>query len=95
MRRVTLFSELGRNRNCWPVGMARAWKRSFTTLMPDWPRVLLTTVNFTQNGDGTDVRLIWVPHEPSEAEIECFAGAISGLDKGMELLGELLEELQN
>jgi hypothetical protein len=128
MRCVTLFGELGRNRNCWLIGMARAWKRLLKSwmelwlnemkfsggshckrveytedhapeklawlhsvsdgewevasnpIMPGWPRVQLTTVTFTQIGDGTDVRLIWVPHESSEAKTACFAGASSGLD---------------
>ncbi|MFN3247933.1 SRPBCC domain-containing protein [Roseibium album] len=74
------------------------WEISANPMMPDWPRTLLTTVTFIQAGDQTEVRLIWTPHEASEAEITCFAGAISGLDKGwgkgMEMLADLLEELQ-
>ncbi|MGD2134304.1 MAG: SRPBCC domain-containing protein [Maricaulaceae bacterium] len=65
---------------------------------PDWPRVLLTTVTFEEDGRRTRMRLTWVPHEASPAEIACFAAAIAGLDqgwgKGMELLEELLAELQ-
>ncbi|MCK7610915.1 SRPBCC family protein [Roseibium sediminicola] len=75
-----------------------AWNIAANPMMPDWPRVLLTTVTFLEEGDETVVRLVWAPHEASEAEISCFAGAISGLDKGwgkgMDLLAELLEELQ-
>ncbi len=78
------------------------WNVISNPMMPDWPRVLMTTVAFEQNGDQTDVRLVWTPYEASQAEIDCFAGAVSGLDmgwgKGMEvlagLLAELLEELQ-
>ncbi|WP_269583398.1 SRPBCC family protein [Roseibium sp. Sym1] len=74
------------------------WNVSANPMMPDWPRVLLTTVTFQTEGDQTDVRLVWTPHEATDAEIACFAGAISGLDKGwgkgMEMLAELLEELQ-
>jgi hypothetical protein len=44
------------------------------------------------------MRLTWVPHEASEAEIACFAAAMDGMDRGwgagMELLAELLVELQ-
>jgi hypothetical protein len=44
------------------------------------------------------MRLTWVPHEASEAEIACFAAAIDGMGKGwgagMKLLAELLAELQ-
>ena len=45
--------------------------------MKDWPRVLLTTVTFEEDGAQTKLRLTWVPHEASEAEIACFAAAIS------------------
>jgi hypothetical protein len=67
-------------------------------MMADWPRVLLTTVAFAEDGGRTKLRLTWVPHEASDAEIACFAAAIDrmgkGWDAGMELLAELLAELQ-
>ena len=60
--------------------------------------MLLTTVTFEEDGGQTKMRLTWVPHEASDAEIACFAAAIDGMDKGwgagMELLAELLAELQ-
>ncbi len=62
-------------------------------LLPRWygPRV-------EKEGAQTRMRFTWVPHEPSEAEIACFASAMSGMDKGwgagMELLAELVSELQ-
>jgi hypothetical protein len=66
--------------------------------MKDWPRVLLTTVTFEDNGPQTSLRLTWVPHEASAAEIACFAAAIDGMGKGwnagMELLAKLLAEMQ-
>jgi uncharacterized protein YndB with AHSA1/START domain len=66
-------------------------------MMADWPRVLLTTVTFEKHGDQTKMRLTWVPHEASAAEIACFAAALGGMDKGwgagMELLAKLLAEL--
>jgi uncharacterized protein YndB with AHSA1/START domain len=74
------------------------WNVAANPMMPDWPRTLLTTVTFSGDGEETELRLTWVPHEASEAEIACFAQAISGLGKGwgkgMELLTELLTELQ-
>lgn len=74
------------------------WNVTANPMMPDWPRVLLTTVTFEEEGDQTRMRLTWIPHEASEAEIACFAAAIEGMDKGwgsgMELLAELLAELQ-
>lgn len=74
------------------------WTITPSPMMPDWPRVLLTTVTLEEVGDRTRLRLTWTPHEASEAEIACFAGAIAGMDKGwgagMALLEELLAELQ-
>ena len=74
------------------------WNIIASPMMADWPRVLLTTVTFEQIGSRTKVRLTWIPHEASAAEIACFAGAIAGMDKGwgagMDLLAKLLAELQ-
>lgn len=74
------------------------WNVIASPMMADWPRVMLTTVTFEEDGGRTRMRLTWVPHEASAAEIACFAAAIAGMDKGwaagMELLAELLAELQ-
>ncbi len=74
------------------------WNVAANPMMADWPRVLLTTVTFEQEAQKTRMRLTWVPHEASEAEIACFSAAIDGMDKGwaagMELLAELLAELR-
>lgn len=75
------------------------WNVISNPMMAGWPRVLLTTVTFEVDGKRTKMRLTWVPHEASEAEISCFAAAIDGLDKGwaagMELLAELLADMQD
>jgi uncharacterized protein YndB with AHSA1/START domain len=74
------------------------WKIVPSPMMKDWPRVLLTTVTFADNGPQTRLRLTWVPHQATAAEIACFAAAIDGMGKGwnagMELLAKLLAELQ-
>ena len=74
------------------------WNVIANPMMPDWPRTLLTTVTFDADGGRTKLRLTWVPHEATDAEVACFAAAIDGMDKGwaagMELLAELLAELQ-
>ena len=74
------------------------WSIISSPMMANWPRVLLTTVTFAEDGDRTKLRLTWVPHEATEAEIACFAGAMDGMgkgwDAGMKLLEELLAELQ-
>ena len=46
--------------------------------MANWPRVLLTTVTFEQQGSRTNLRLTWTPHQASAAEVECFAAALAG-----------------
>jgi uncharacterized protein YndB with AHSA1/START domain len=75
------------------------WNVISNPMMPDWPRVLLTTVTFEEIAGQTKLRLTWVPHAASEAEIACFAAAIDrmgkGWEAGMELLSELLTELQD
>ena len=74
------------------------WNITPSPMMKDWPRVMLTTVTFEKAGKQTKMRLTWVPHEASEAEIACFSAALAGADKGwaagMKLLAELLAELQ-
>ena len=75
------------------------WNVIANPMMPDWPRVLLTTVTFEDVGGRTKMRLTWAPHEASDAEIACFAAAMEGIGKGwgagMDLLTELLEELRS
>ncbi len=74
------------------------WEVTANPQMPNWPRILLTTVTFDTDGDQTKLRLTWVPFEATPAEIACFDAAISGMNKGwnagMALLEELLAELQ-
>ena len=59
---------------------------------------MLTTVTFEEDGSHTRLRLTWVPHEATAAEIACFTGAMEGMGRGwgagMQLLEELLAELQ-
>jgi uncharacterized protein YndB with AHSA1/START domain len=73
------------------------WNIAPNPMMADWPRVLLTTVTFAEIDGKTRLRLTWVPHEASAAEIACFAAAIDGMGKGwaagMDLLAEILAEL--
>ena len=83
----------------WLHSMAdENWDVTTNPRMPDWPKVLLTTVTFEDQGETTKMRFTWAPYDASEAEIACFAAAMANLDKGwgagMKLLEELLAELQ-
>ena len=68
-------------------------------MMADWPRVLLTTVTFTDAGDKTDVRLSQVPIDASDKETAFFAQMMSNMDsgwgKGYALIDDLLKELSS
>ncbi|MCF6285702.1 MAG: SRPBCC domain-containing protein [Candidatus Hydrogenedentes bacterium] len=74
------------------------WDIITNPMMPDWPRVLLTTVTFAAIGDKTKVRLTQVPLEATDAELACFAGAMANMDHGWgagyKVLDEVLAELQ-
>jgi uncharacterized protein YndB with AHSA1/START domain len=75
------------------------WNAAANPRMPDWPRVLLTVVTFEESNGQTKLRLTWTPHDASEAEIACFAGALGSMDKGwsvgMEMLRALLAEMRS
>ena len=74
------------------------WNIAPNPMMPDWPRVLLTTVRFDEVEGGTKMNLTWVPHDATPTEISCFSAAIEGMGKGwaagMELLEKLLADMQ-
>ncbi len=74
------------------------WNDAPNPMMPDWPRVFITTVTFTDRGERTDVRLSQVPHEATDAEIACFTEAMSNMDggwgSGYAMIDEILAELQ-
>ena len=95
-----VFQEvLPQNRMVWHHCSADAdWNIAVNSMMPDWPRVLLTTVTFESNGDRTDVRLTQTPLDASEAEVECFAATMSNMDSGWgsgyAIIDEMLIELQ-
>ena len=73
------------------------WNVITSPMMPDWPRVLLTTVTFEGMGAKTSVRLTMVPVDATDAEIASFAKAMAGMDsgwgKGYAVLDEMFKEL--
>jgi uncharacterized protein YndB with AHSA1/START domain len=74
------------------------WNIITSPMMANWPRVLLTTVLFTDVGEKTNVRLSQIPVEPTDAEIACFAEKMAGMDRGWgsgyTVMDELFAELQ-
>ncbi len=74
------------------------WNIAANPMMPDWPRILLTTVTFEEAGGRTNVRLSQIPFEATAAEIACFAkmkdGMSGGWGGGYAFIDELLAELQ-
>jgi uncharacterized protein YndB with AHSA1/START domain len=75
------------------------WNIAANPMMPDWPRILLTTVMFTEDGDKTKVRLSQIPLDATDAEIACFAKMMAGMDKGWgsgyKIMDEIFVELQS
>lgn len=73
------------------------WNIIANPMMADWPRVLLTTVTFTETGDKTNVRLSQVPIDASDKETAFFAQMMSNMDggwgKGYAMIDDLLKEL--
>jgi uncharacterized protein YndB with AHSA1/START domain len=83
---------------CLMANADAQWNIVANQMMPDWPRILLTTVTFDEAQGGTSMRLVWTPHDASEAEIACFAAAMDNMGKGwgagMQILEDLLAELK-
>ena len=73
------------------------WNIVANPMMPDWPRILLTTVTFEEEGDQTNVRLCQIPLNATEAEIACFTkmkdGMSGGWGSGYAIIDEILLEL--
>lgn len=69
------------------------WNIAANQMMPNWPKTLLTTVTFTENGDTSKVRLEQIPVDASDAEIACFAEMMSGMDNGWGSGFDLVETL--
>lgn len=74
------------------------WQPIANPRMPDWPMTLKATVLLEDRGDKTLLRFIWEPHNATDAEIACFAGAMEGLGMGwgagLDILAQMLVELQ-
>ncbi len=75
------------------------WNPMVSEMMPDWPRLLLTTVTFEEIGDKTNVRLSQIPLEATDSEIACFAKMMEGMSHGWgagySIMDEMFVELQS
>lgn len=95
-----IFKEVARLKKLvWHHCSADAdWNIAASPMMPDWPRILLTTVTFEEKGDRTNVRLAQIPLDATDAEIACFAkmkdGMSGGWGSGYAIIDELLAELK-
>ena len=74
------------------------WNVAASPMMPDWPRILLTTVTFEAIGDRTKVRLSQIPLDATDAEIACFAemkdNMSGGWGMGYKIIDEVVAELK-
>lgn len=81
--KMTFLEVVPGERMVWQHSSTDAdWNVIANPMMPNWPRVILTTVTFDDAGPNTSVRLTMVPVDATEAEVACFAGATTGLGKG-------------
>lgn len=76
------------------------WNVIANPRMPDWPRVMQTEIDFAPaGGDATDMRLVWTPHDATEAETAFFATALEGAGQGwtmgMDILDRVLAEMKD
>lgn len=69
------------------------WNTIANPMMPDWPRVLLTTVTFEEEGSKTKVRLSQVPIKATDAEIACFAQMMANMDNGWGAGYKVMDEM--
>ncbi len=58
------------------------WNIAANPMMPDWPRILLTRVTFTEDSGQTNVRLSQTPLDATAAEIACFTKMKDGMSGG-------------
>ena len=75
------------------------WNIIPSPMMPNWPKVLLTTVIFTENGGSTDVHFTQTPLNATAEAIATFAqmapSISGGWDKGFAIIDDILSELQS
>lgn len=83
----------------WESSMTDSnWQPIANPQMPNWPKTLQAEIEFADDGDGTEIRFTWMPHDASAEEIEVFKSAMDGLGRGwgsgFDTIDEILAELQ-
>lgn len=71
----------------------RDWEIVPNPMMPDWPLVLLTSVEFTDAGNQTKVRFRQTPLDASDAETACFTRMAPGMSKGWQAGFAIIDEM--
>ncbi|NNL87852.1 MAG: SRPBCC domain-containing protein [Marinicaulis sp.] len=74
------------------------WNVVSNSMMPEWPKTLLTTVTFTEEHGKTKVRLSQVPLNATKEEEAAFAATMANMDggwsKGYAIIDEILAEMK-
>lgn len=99
MRSLMQFKEIDApNKLVWHHSDAdENWQVCASSMMENWPLVLLTTVTFEALGDQTKVTLSQIPMGATAEEEACFANAMAGMSKGwgsgFAIMDTILEKL--
>lgn len=74
------------------------WEVTSSPKMPDWPRSILTTVTFHDEGDSTKVLLKLEPVDATPAELACFSAVVANMGKGwgggFAIIDDILAEMR-
>ena len=61
-------------------------------MAPTWPKKMLTTITFEDQGPKTKLTLKWNPVEPSAEENATFQGALAGVEQGWKPMFDTLND---
>ncbi len=72
------------------------WNVIANPMMPNWPRQMMTVVELEEVDAGTKMRLIWTPHEATDAELNAFKAVMDQVggnwQTGMKKMEEILSK---
>ena len=96
-RQIVEFKEVAApERLVWHHHSADAdWSVAANSMMPDWPRTLLSELTLTERDGQTSLVLVQTPVDASPDELACFenmsAGMGQGWTKGFAILADLFD----